>query len=243
MIYDCFTFFNELDLLEIRMELLNKYVDYFVIGEANLTMTGKPKPWIFEANKDRFSKFKDKIINVQVTDMPLGKCGAWGMEYHQRNALKRGLNNLNGLDIVMMSDVDEIPKMKDVNIKQMTLFRNEWCTYYANRSKGKWPGTIAGTWCDLKYYSMQDLRNMRAALPNVIQDGGWHFSWFGSPDEIVCKIESFSETVCDTIENKDKERLKKCMETDDDFLRLGILKPYTGYPDIFNQDKFKRYLK
>jgi beta-1,4-mannosyl-glycoprotein beta-1,4-N-acetylglucosaminyltransferase len=69
-IYDCFCFFNELDILELRLNILNDYVDYFVIVESSVTHTGVPKPYYFELNKERFNKFIDKIIHVKVEDTP-----------------------------------------------------------------------------------------------------------------------------------------------------------------------------
>ena len=64
-VYDCFMFFNELDLLEIRLETLDPYVDYFVISECDSTFSGIDKPYVFEKNKDKFAKFADKIIHVK----------------------------------------------------------------------------------------------------------------------------------------------------------------------------------
>jgi beta-1,4-mannosyl-glycoprotein beta-1,4-N-acetylglucosaminyltransferase len=69
-IYDCFCFFNELDLLEMRLNILNEYIDYFVISEASVTHTGQPKPYYFEENKERFKKFLPKIIHLKIEDSP-----------------------------------------------------------------------------------------------------------------------------------------------------------------------------
>ena len=69
-IYDCFNFFNELDILEMRLNILYDYVDYFVIVESSVTHTGLEKEYIFEKNKERFSKFVDKIILFKVENTP-----------------------------------------------------------------------------------------------------------------------------------------------------------------------------
>jgi beta-1,4-mannosyl-glycoprotein beta-1,4-N-acetylglucosaminyltransferase len=69
-IYDCFIFFNELDLLELRFNILDEYVDYFVLCEADVTHSGLPKSYIFEDNKERFSKFLHKIIHIKIDDIP-----------------------------------------------------------------------------------------------------------------------------------------------------------------------------
>lgn len=119
--YDCVTFFNELELLDIRLSLLNDVVDYFVIVEMNQTHRGKRKEWIFENNKERYSKYKNKIIYVQVDDPPKynpnllidrgdgTKNGDWSLENYQRNAIMRGLMNCSPNDIILISDIDEIP--------------------------------------------------------------------------------------------------------------------------------------
>ena len=133
-IYDCFMFFNELDLLEIRFEELNPYVDYFVLVESRQTHSREPKRLYFEENKNRFKKWDDKIIHI-VMDMPrftlfdkllikwqLRKpnkflsnlalshgFGRWKMEWAQRSAIGMGLRNAKGEDIILISDIDEIP--------------------------------------------------------------------------------------------------------------------------------------
>ena len=96
MIYDCFTFFNELDLLEIRLNVLNGCVDKFVLVEMGKTHTGKDKPLVFEQNKERFSIFKDKIIHIIVDDYPEleksesdGYGNKWLLENYQRDAIMR----------------------------------------------------------------------------------------------------------------------------------------------------------
>ena len=69
-IYDSFLFFNELEILDLRMNILNEVVDYFVIVESTITFSGKPKKLYFEENKPRFDKFKDKIIHIIIDDTP-----------------------------------------------------------------------------------------------------------------------------------------------------------------------------
>jgi beta-1,4-mannosyl-glycoprotein beta-1,4-N-acetylglucosaminyltransferase len=121
-LYDCFTFFDELDLLEIRLNELYDVVDRFVLVEASSTFQGVPKPLIFEQNKARFARWIDKIKHV-VCDFPdpmprlssksRKKQGeraiAWDREYYQRNQILRGLADARPDDVIMVSDVDEIP--------------------------------------------------------------------------------------------------------------------------------------
>ncbi|MGL4495214.1 MAG: N-acetylglucosaminyltransferase [Beijerinckiaceae bacterium] len=108
-VFDGFTFFKELDVLEIRLNELAPVVDRFVIVEATQTFAGKPKPLTFMENRDRFAPFFDKIIHVVVDDFPPAR-SAWDREFHQRRAIMRGLGDAAPDDFVIISDVDEIPR-------------------------------------------------------------------------------------------------------------------------------------
>lgn len=109
-VYDCFTFFNELDLLEIRLNELDPVVDYFVLVEATKTFSGKQKPLYYNENRKLFSQFSDRIIHVVVDDMPtVINNNRWPLETFQRKCIWRGLHSCVSNDIVLISDVDEIP--------------------------------------------------------------------------------------------------------------------------------------
>ena len=109
-LYDCFTFFNELDILDIRLAELAEAVDYFVLAEATRSFTGKPKPLHFADNAARYAAYRHKIIHVMVDDMPVEAHDAWAREYFQRNAIARGLGGAAADDVIMLSDADEIPR-------------------------------------------------------------------------------------------------------------------------------------
>lgn len=109
MIYDCFSFFNELDLLEIRLNILKDVVDKFVLVEAGETHTGKPKPYFYKESEARFAAFKDRIIYVRIEKFPTGH-DAWWNENYQRNKILDGLKDAAPNDIVLISDLDEIPR-------------------------------------------------------------------------------------------------------------------------------------
>lgn len=109
-IYDCFTFFDELDVLEFRLNFLNNYIDYFVIVELGVTYRGKKIDPVFLNNKKRFEKFLHKIIYVSSDYIPKNYGdGDWSIEYWQRNCIMKGLVSCKPNDIIMISDVDEIP--------------------------------------------------------------------------------------------------------------------------------------
>lgn len=116
---DCFTFFNELDLLEIRLKYLYNVVDYFVIVEADTSFNGDVKQMVFKDNIARFEPFMEKIIFVPINMKYFENKNkvAWEREEYQRNCIQKGIDTLNLLDtdLVLISDIDEIPN-KDILI-------------------------------------------------------------------------------------------------------------------------------
>ncbi len=189
MIYDAFPFFNELDLLEIRLNEMNDLVDYFVLAEAPITFSNNPKPIFYNDNKERFEKWNDKIIHIIVNDMPSGG-GPWLKENFQRNALIRGLVNAKDDDWILLSDLDEIPRPEEINAN--TVFVQNLYGYYINvRSSSLYTtGTVCVTKKELdNYLVLQQLRANRGKYC-VVEDGGWHFSYLGTPEDIVYKLNS-----------------------------------------------------
>ena len=203
MIYDAFTFFNEMDLLEIRLNYLYDHVNFFVLSEATVTHSGKPKPLFFDENKDRYEKFLDKIIHVVVNDMPLQifkeRGDRWLLENYQRNTLKDGLHNIQDNDIVMISDLDEIPNIEVIG--QQGVFIQTPYMYFLNvRAGGDWPGTVSMNYrtfrTEFKSVS-QSVRNSRNGHSTKIQNGGWHFGWLGDYEMVKYKVESFAHSEFD----------------------------------------------
>jgi Glycosyltransferase family 17 len=154
MIYDCFSFFNELDVLELRLNILSPVVDKFVIVESSFTHSNKPKELFFAKNIERFGAYADRIIHIVVENFPENpKNNAWVFEHFQRNAIMRALVEAKPDDIVLISDVDEIPRPE--SIREMVpddnvyLFRQRMYYYYINcidtskqKSNASWIGTI-----------------------------------------------------------------------------------------------------
>jgi len=181
MIYDCFTFFNELELLEIRLNILNNYVDKFVIVESNWTHAGKTKELHFEKNKHLFEKFLPKIIHVIVEDKPPIIENSWTFERFQRNAILRGLSNLKKEDRIIVSDVDEIPSPSAIDKYKeehsITIFKQKMFYYYLNCiNSGKnsetynWCGS---TMCSFEFFETpQDLRDISISYLGL-QTGNW----------------------------------------------------------------------
>ncbi len=169
MIYDCFIFFDELDLLEIRLNVLNDSVDKFVLVEATKTHHGKDKPLHFLENIARYSKFRDKIIHVVVDRYPdyHGK-QTWVLENYQRNMIMNGLKNCNANDVIMISDLDEIPNPEKISkykskpgikiFKQKSFYYFINCINVTNAGRYKWTGTAMVNYSDLT--TPQDLRKV-----------------------------------------------------------------------------------
>jgi hypothetical protein len=210
-IYDCFTFYNELDLLEIRLEELYKHVDRFVIVEANTTFTSKPKPFNFEINIDRFTKYLDKICYVKVVDMP-GDKDPWVNEHFQRNQILRGVADADPSDIVVVTDVDEVLRASAVDYMRssnQTLFALRMPIYNFKFNYIKLNPDRYNIWGMAARRSAFDdilpntLRDMRFNFFNapyqyqndgceVIEHGGWHFTYMGDNETLKNKAQSFS---------------------------------------------------
>lgn len=109
-VYDCFTFYNEFELLELRLKSLWNIVDYFVIVEADKNHTNKPKPFYFAERKEDFKNFLPKIRNIQLNvDIDYKGVGDWSIENGQRNSIIYGLSDAAPDDLIFISDADEIP--------------------------------------------------------------------------------------------------------------------------------------
>lgn len=216
-IYDCFPFFNELELLEIRLNELYDEVDYFVLVEARESHRGKRKPLLFLKNKHRFKKFLPKIIHITLDN--LQKKDNWGRENFQRNAILKGLRQAKADDIIMISDVDEIPakatlkklidplltKEQEVTVSGQKMFR-----FHLNRtdtSVEPWLGTTLCSFSFLKKTSPQILRDSRRSL-HLIENTGWHFSSMGGVSRVIFKFANFAHEEVDTKEFNNPSNIK-----------------------------------
>ena len=139
-IYDCFMFFNELEILKLRLEYLSPYVDYFVIVESRKTLQGKHKSLFFEENKEKFQNHLHKIKHIIINDFPTG-VAPFTMESIQRNAMTSCLKNCNDHDLIMISDIDELPKVdripKKIDDGVVYHFLQDQRIYFANVYKEK----------------------------------------------------------------------------------------------------------
>jgi len=197
-IYDAFSFYNEFDVLHKRLAYMHSRVDKFVLVESTVTHSNKPKELFYEKNKGDFAEFADKIIHIVVDDNPNG-ADPWCRENHQRNCIMRGLDDAKDDDIVMISDVDEIPDLKvvDYHVKNnvttasvhMIAFQYSF-KYYQNHEP--WFGTVITR---KKFVNdetpPQHHRDKRWSTPHY-KFAGWHLSSFGDAKHVYNKIKTFA---------------------------------------------------
>jgi len=198
MIYDCFTFFNEFDILEIRLHEMDPWVDRFVLVESAESYSGNPKPLWFEENKHRFESFLPKIIHL-ISPLVDKSENAWERQNDQRNYAMVALTDCSDGDLILISDVDEIIMGMDFteiqgDEKGMTTFYLKNYFYYMNLLRpGGWPGPVMMPYGTLesKYDgSLWEARRLRRKCNQRIKKGGWHFSNMGGAEAVVLKIQS-----------------------------------------------------
>jgi beta-1,4-mannosyl-glycoprotein beta-1,4-N-acetylglucosaminyltransferase len=154
-IYDCFSYWDEDLLLNLRFNLLNKIVDYYVVVESTKTWQNNKKELKFDIEK--FHKFKDKIIYVPIKDMPDGD-NPYIRENFQRNCILRGLVNTKDEDYIIISDADEIPnpdKIKNFqpNMKY-AVFKQKQFYYKLNMISSKNPFWYGSRICVKKFLKL-----------------------------------------------------------------------------------------
>ena len=269
MIYDCLSFYNELDLLEIRLHELDPYVDKFVIGECDKTITGQPKKLFFQENMNNevFKPFLPKI------NYAVFKFSDEHLTYNLSNEMAIvgsigaiGLQNCQNDDIIMMSMGDEIPRGTAVQELKQTIEKNNFDdkTYCFNQIKVRhyinslheaenpWPGTRAAT-----FQTMKNIGGMYALrhdpINEEINNGGWHYCFVGGLDRIMDKVSTYrhSELFGGFA---DVEKSKRILENNGDILartenQILFPKPLTDpsvYPPKYimdNLEKFKYLIK
>lgn len=207
-IYDIFTYNGEKDILDIRLNMLNQYVDKFIIIEAPTTFSGLKKPLYFEKDKAYFEKFLDKIIYFVIDDYPqddsicklartsinVPKNGPehWAREFYQKESIKKALLGLEEKDVCFIGDVDEIwnPAAK-ITLTENHIFklRQKVYSYYLNnRSDEPWAGTLVTKYKNIKKACLNHLRTKYNTSYVYIKDGGWHFTSMGGVDEVRRKL-------------------------------------------------------
>ena len=226
-IFDCFMYFDEEVVVDVRLNTLDEFVDYFVIVESKFTHKGDRRELRF--NHKKFEKFKDKIIYV-IDDQIYSKTekinpedsegeksrkyifNAAYRENGQRNLIIKGLSGAKNEDLILISDVDEIPKLSNLNLKEINekiiLFKQDMFYYKFNLHLPNliWTGTKA---CRKKHLTspqwLRDIKDRKYSFfrfdtffskkkymnIKIINDGGWHFSNIKTAKEIEHKLRSY----------------------------------------------------
>lgn len=231
-IIDCFSFYNEIDLLTYRLNILNNYVDYFILIESTHTYIGKEKILFFNENKSLFEDFNNKIIHVIVNDFPhkfpninISNQEQWINEKYQRNCIVHGINQLKleDSDIIMISDLDEIPNPDILSILknndiQLTIASFEMDFYYYNLNS-----KLVNKWYYSKIISYKTYKELNISFDNIrfyqcnsIKNGGWHLSYFGDSKFIKNKIEMFSHQEYNNINYTDEEKIEERIKNSND---------------------------
>jgi len=255
---DCCMYFDEDLMLDLRLNTLNEYVDRFVIAEATRDHSGREKKLNF--NHNNFSKFKDKINYIIIEDLPLNvksKKKNWDANHwrdqYQRNSLIRGFKDCNDIDLIMISDIDEIPDPKKISEFKI---ENKYACFMQKNFQSKlnllnvtnkyWMGTKI---CQKKYLkSPQWLRNIKTKKkpfwkfykpkePQLIFDGGWHFSFLKKPKDIAVKIKAYSHQEFNTQDFVNEEKIAQKIESKKDLFNRNI-----EYAKIEVDESFPEYI-
>ena len=265
-IFDCFQYFNEDHIADLRFNILNEFVDKFVIVESTVNHQGKPKKLHFDIN--RYKKFKNKINYIVVDDTPENikkphEGGESLVEQHQRNSIIKGLKHAHDNDLVILSDVDEMPdlnKLNEYDKNKYAVFSQKMFMYklnFFNLKENNWYGSKiclkknfkSPQWLrDLKFKKYPFWRIDKTRNLQIIKNGGWHFAYLQTPENISKKIKSFAhgEFNKDSIVNE--ENIKSKIKKGQDILERGhSLKKVeidSSFPKYIlqNKDKLKKWI-
>ena len=265
-IYDCFQYFNEEHIADLRFNILDEFVDYFVIVESTVNHQGKEKKLQFDINK--YQNFKKKIKYIIVDDTPENikkphEGGESLVEQHQRNSLMRVLNKANDEDLIILSDVDEIPnlkKLKFFNKKNYAVFSQKMFMYkinLLNLDVNNWHGSkiclkknlISPQWLrNLKFKKYPFWRLDKLKNIQIIDDGGWHFAYLQSAENISKKIKSFAHGEYNKIHLSDENNIKDRIEKGEDIFQRGYkirkVEIDKSFPEFIlkNQNRLKDWI-
>lgn len=234
-VYDCFMFMNEIELLELRMDILCDVVDYFVVVEANKTHSGKARDFILEQHPDVLTN--PKVIYVKVEDLPDPEGeDCWPVENYHRNCIMQGLGNANSEDRILISDVDEIPHPEAVHTASdmdiRVVFSLHLYYYYVNCIQTQiWLGPIMETFEKLtEPQLLRDYRNF--CKYKVSPPFGWHFSFLGGKDRIKEKLSSYCENQTNTPIVNNDDNIIECLNTGKDLFGRVDPSPRKKFIDI-----------
>jgi hypothetical protein len=265
-VYDCFPFYNELDLLELRLTELYDHVDHFVLVESNTTYTSKDKPFYFEENKERYSKWLDKIIHIKVEDMPHHP-DAWVNDRFQRDQIFRGIKDADPNDLILVSDLDEIIRVEAIEemrksneilfALRMPIFNFKFNYMKVSPDRYNVWG-MAGRRHLFDHIMPDAFRFLRFNFMHsegvvngcqIIEHGGWHFGYMGDKEWLLNKAQSFAHTEVNTpafLAQIDPEASISAGTSWDrssqDVYQVIKLDNYLPKALVANREKFKKFI-
>ena len=257
MIYNCFPFYDEFMMLDIRLAELGDVVDKFVLVESTITHSGKPKPLFFSDAMENYAKWKDKLV-VLVSQRRGADNGPWENERTQRNSIGDYLNEVCCADdLIVLCDADEIPRRKAIeriaDIRSPGRLLMKMYYYWFNcRLKGEWHWPAFCRWSDYMEVFHRKGQSLRISImPNSprITDAGWHFSYIMDAHKIAEKIGAFSHQEFDTPHWRDEERIENCrqnmVDLYDRFNYTFDLAPMSEMPEEIQNhpEKYSEFIK
>ena len=205
-IYDCFNYFDEYLQVNLRFNILNDVVDYFVLCESIYDHKGNKKGIKF--NKNKFPKFKDKIIHLVINEQFPDVTNPWNAQAYQREYIFNGINNAKPDDLIFYSDSDEIAKPSSISNlvlnKKYGIFLQKIFCYkinLLNKTETPWEGPRVCRKKHLKSFNWLRHKIVQSNMKRsfwrkksiqLIDDGGWHFNYLLKPEQISQKIKSFA---------------------------------------------------
>jgi beta-1,4-mannosyl-glycoprotein beta-1,4-N-acetylglucosaminyltransferase len=262
---DSFTFFNEFDMLKLRLQYLNDVVDYFIISESNYTHSGKIKPYHLDQIWDEIpTEIRSKIIRLKyepdISKFNLSENvnkfdyqnANWKLERKQRDLITNNLFDYSSNDLFMVSDVDEIPNKELIKKFMESELNDDFCCvarcelFYYNfvtLVNNDWCGTIFTSIKNVIQKGCDYLRSRRFALLSI-DNGGWHFSYFGDLEFIKTKLESFAHQEYNKEKYKSDQNIIDAIKNKKDVLqRTNKFSEYNFYnlPEELRNLITKRY--
>ena len=246
MIIDAFTFFNEKELVELRIKYLNDLIDYFVIVEADVTHTGKEKKWNFPSildnelkefsHKIKYHQMKIDLEKAEREKSPNYVGGTWGRSFKadnmQRNYIKIACEKFSPDDIIIISDLDEIPSKEKISFIKSCDFKTvapvafDQALFYLNckyLSLERWIGSVVVTKELIDKYDPQVFRDLKNRI-SCFTDAGWSFSSFGGVNRVKEKFAAFAHEEYNKTQYTNEAHIKKSSEFGIDLFYRDIKK-------------------
>ena len=260
-LYDCFMYCDEDLLLDLRLNILNDYVDYFVLVEGKKDHQGKPRSLNFNIKK--FDKFKNKIRYIVADNYPKSDY-TWDLEHYQRDCVLKGIEDSTKDDIIIISDVDEIPnpeaikKFSSRNRYGIFVQKNFYYKLNLLDTSDSWNGSKI---CVKKYLKSPNWLRYKVKIKKypfyridkpkpaqIIENGGWHFSFLKTPGGIAKKLDSYAHKEYNKPEFKDEKIIEEKIKNKKDLFNRKIVLEKVEVDETYpryilnNKNKYKEWI-